>query len=116
MDQEDAYLAKVLTEKGQAFIETAGWDESLDAADIFEANKKAAESKIVSTISTDNLKSQDILSLHSASFWEDVSFACLNCGTCTYRYQVISFHILSIAVVEEFTRLNLCGGAHVISA
>jgi ferredoxin len=84
VDQKDAYLAKVLTEKGQAFIETAGWDESLDAVGIFEANKKAAEAKIGSTISTDNLKTQDILSLHSASFWEDVSFACLNCGTCTY--------------------------------
>ena len=89
VDQEEAYLAKILTEKGQAFIETAGWDDASDAnatnaGEVFEANKKAAEAKIVSTVSADNLKSQDILSLHSAPFWEDVSFACLNCGTCTY--------------------------------
>ncbi len=31
-----------------------------------------------------NQAEQDILDLHGAPFWEEVSFACLNCGTCTY--------------------------------
>ena len=84
VDLAEAYLANVLTGKGEAFVKAAGWDEPLDTDGIFEANKKAAEAKIVSTISTGNLKNQNILSLHSASFWEDASFACLNCGTCTY--------------------------------
>ncbi len=82
--QEDAYLAKVLTEKGEAFVKTAGWDTAADAADVFDTGKQSAEAKIVSTVSTDNLKTQDLLSLHAAPFWEDVSFACLNCGICTY--------------------------------
>jgi len=89
VEQEEGYLAKVLTEKGQNFIKAAGWDTEAHAAasnadDLFDTNKKAAEAKIVSTVSTDNLNNQDILSLHSAPFWEDVAFACLNCGTCTY--------------------------------
>jgi ferredoxin len=83
-EQEDGYLAKILTEKGEAFSKAAGWDTETEMDDIFVSNKNAAEAKIVSTVSTDNLKNQDILNLHSATFWEDVSFACLNCGTCTY--------------------------------
>ncbi len=84
VDQDEAYLAKILTEKGAAFASAAGWGTESDEAGIFDTNRQAAEAKIVSTISTDNLKNKDILGLHSASFWEDVSFACLNCGTCTY--------------------------------
>jgi len=84
VDQEEAYLAKILTEKGEALVKTAGWDATADATEVFDTGKQAAEAKIVSTVSTDKLKNQDILSLHSAPFWEDVGFACLNCGTCTY--------------------------------
>ena len=61
------------------------WNQATpEAADAFMAAKDAAEAKIVSTISTDNLADTDLLELHGASFWDDVAFACLNCGTCTF--------------------------------
>ncbi len=84
VDIKDTYLAKVLTEKGEKFLSAAGWDTVEDDTSLFDSKKKEAQAKIKSTVVIDNLKSQDILDLHGAPFWEEVSFACLNCGTCTY--------------------------------
>ena len=83
-DNGDHYLAKVLTDKGAALLKSAGWDAETDGESLFESKKEAAEAKIVSRIATDNLKETDTLVLHEASFWEDISFACINCGTCTF--------------------------------
>jgi ferredoxin len=83
MDQGDAYLAKILTDKGRAFADAAGWTEASDD-DAFDAGQKAAEARIVSSVDTGNLADTDLLELHGAPFWDDVAFACLNCGTCTF--------------------------------
>ena len=84
-DEGEKYLAKILTQKGQKFLEAAGWETvDEDTTTLFDSKKEAAEAKITSTVATGNLKDQDILDLHGAPFWEEVSFACLNCGTCTY--------------------------------
>ncbi len=85
MQKDDSFLAKILTEKGKAFADVAGWNRSSpESADAFMAGKEAAEGKIVSTVETDNLADTDLLELHGASFWDDVAFGCLNCGTCTF--------------------------------
>ncbi len=84
MEQNDAYLAKILTDKGQVFADASGWATTSDDAATFEAGKKAAEDRIVSKIETDNLADTDLLELHGAPFWDDVAFACINCGTCTF--------------------------------
>ena len=65
-------------------MKAADWNEETDGKSLFESKKEAAEAKIVSSIKTDNLKNTDTLALHNASFWEDISFACINCGTCTF--------------------------------
>ena len=49
-----------------------------------EAMKQAAEAKIASFVNTDSLKDIDTIELYKAPFWEEVAFACINCGTCTY--------------------------------
>jgi sulfhydrogenase subunit beta (sulfur reductase) len=84
VDTGDAYLANVLTSKGASLLESAGWHTTSGAASDIEAKKAAAEAEIVSKVPMDNLRNTEILDLHTAPFWEDVSFACLNCGTCTY--------------------------------
>ena len=80
------FLAKVLSDKGAAFVKAAGWNASADsdAPGRMDELKKAAEAKIVSTVQTENLKSIETNDLYSAPFWEEVSFSCINCGTCTY--------------------------------
>lgn len=82
-DQGDHYLAKVLTDKGQALADKSGWTADTDGQVIDEA-KTAAEGKIMATIETDRLQALDTLALHGADFWEDISFSCINCGTCTF--------------------------------
>ena len=86
VDSGDHYLAKVLTEKGGAFLQAAGWKAEADAGAAAQADslKQAAEKKIVSTVQTENLGELDATELYNAPFWEDVSFSCINCGTCTY--------------------------------
>lgn len=83
-DQGDYFLARVLTEKGEDFLKTAGWEEAADDDTAFSEGRQAAEEKIVSRVPTENLADQDLLALYEAPFWEKIAFACLNCGTCTY--------------------------------
>ncbi len=85
MQREAGFLAKILTDKGQAFADAAGWNQATpDEAEAFMAAKEAAEARIASKIETDNLAGPDLLELHGAPFWDDLAFACLNCGTCTF--------------------------------
>jgi ferredoxin len=85
-DAADGYLAKVLTEKGEAFAAAAGWETENDPGltDDMKAAKAAAEAKITAKVSTDRLKGQNTTDLFEAPFWEDVGFSCINCGTCTF--------------------------------
>jgi ferredoxin len=87
VDSEDHYLAKALTEKGEGFLNAAGWDAEVkkdEASKQLKAGKKTAENKISAFVNTDRLGQIDTNELYNASFWEDVAFSCINCGTCTY--------------------------------
>jgi len=87
VDAADHYLAKVLTAKGEKLIKAAGWDTAADtdtAGKQIETGKQAAEAKIAAFVNTDRLKEIDTNELYKAPFWEEVSFSCINCGTCTF--------------------------------
>ena len=88
VDAGDAgFLAHVLTDKGQALINAAGWDatESDAAAEkLLDKKRQAAEARVSATIKTENLRDTGTMVLYEAPFWEDVAFSCINCGTCTY--------------------------------
>ncbi len=87
VDAGDHYLVKVITKKGENVLTAAGWGTAPDADaanDQIETMKQTAEAKITSRISTDAIKDKITTVLFEASFWEDVAFACINCGTCTY--------------------------------
>jgi ferredoxin len=87
IDDTDHFFAKVLTEKGKRLITAAGWDAEIDTADAgkrIEERQQAAEAEIAASVNTDRLKQIDTNELYKAPFWEDVSFSCINCGTCTF--------------------------------
>jgi len=86
VDIDDSYLAKVITDKGQEYLKSAGFDSeaSDDEKKKIEELQKAAEAKISSKISFNKIKSKTVLELYEADFWEDSAFACINCGTCTF--------------------------------
>ncbi|MBU2643888.1 4Fe-4S dicluster domain-containing protein [bacterium] len=79
----DHFIAKALTEKGDILAKAAGWQTEGDAAEL-EAKRVAAEKKISTTVATDRIKTSSVLDLFNAPFWEEIAFACLNCGTCTF--------------------------------
>jgi ferredoxin len=79
----DFYMAKSLTEKGDRLVEAAGWESGAEDA-VFEDRKAVAEAKITKKITTDRIRSSNAQDLFGASFWEEVAFPCLNCGTCTF--------------------------------
>jgi ferredoxin len=85
-DAGDHYLARVLTAKGGAFLKAAGWGTAADAeaGRRLSALRAEAEGRITSRVQTENLRGLPNNDLYGATFWEDVSFACINCGTCTY--------------------------------
>jgi ferredoxin len=80
----EGVAAKALTAKGEALLAAAGWDAAVDGEVDLDARRTKAEGRITSRIETDGLADLDLLDLHGADFWEDVAFACINCGTCTY--------------------------------
>jgi len=87
VETDSRFLAKVLTDKGEKLAAAAGWDTPADEAEAgkqIETAKQAAEAKISARVNTDGLKEIDTVELYKASFWEDVSFSCINCGTCTF--------------------------------
>ncbi len=87
VDCKDHYLAKVITDKGKAFLDTAGFNDlaDQDAADqtIKEMKTKAHEA-VSCSINTENIKKKTVLELYNAPFWEDLSFSCISCSTCAY--------------------------------
>jgi sulfhydrogenase subunit beta (sulfur reductase) len=87
VDAGDHYFVRVITEKGENFLAAAGWSSEVDSDNArhkIETMRQAAEAKITTLISTDKLKDKNTTELFEATFWEDVAFACINCGTCTY--------------------------------
>ena len=86
METEDAFLAKVLTEKGENLLRAADISEPAEDELVQRASaiQLEAEERIVSKVNTSRLAEIETLDLHGADFWEDVQFACINCGVCTY--------------------------------
>jgi formate hydrogenlyase subunit 6/NADH:ubiquinone oxidoreductase subunit I len=83
IETEDHYLARVITSKGQNFLDAAGWQTDGDGGQI-DSLKNLAESKITTSVTTNQLKHKNTTELYGAPFWEEVAFSCINCGTCTY--------------------------------
>ena len=84
VDSGSEFIAKVLTKKGDSFVQAASWKAAKSSDAELNRLKQKAEDAIVSEIATERLADLDTLDLHGADFWEDISFSCINCGTCTY--------------------------------
>jgi formate hydrogenlyase subunit 6/NADH:ubiquinone oxidoreductase subunit I len=85
-DLGENVLSKSLTEKGEALLKKIGQGKPTDDAVQKEAESIAvsASKKIASKVPTDKLRGKVVNDLFDADFWDDVAFACINCGTCTY--------------------------------
>ena len=85
-DLGSTFLVQAVTEKGESLLTSfSGAQESSSAEqDQAAALKNKAEAGMSIQMATDRLKDQPLLPLFNAPFWDEVQFACINCGTCTY--------------------------------
>jgi len=83
VEEADHFLAKAVTAKGENLLKKAGWDQAAASVGI-ESMKAEAEGRVRTSVATERLAGQTIADLFEAPFWEEVAFACINCGTCTY--------------------------------
>jgi sulfhydrogenase subunit beta (sulfur reductase) len=86
IDLGDELVAEVVTTRGAEVLEEAGIRQPATEAmtDKALALQAEAEQSIGATLSTANLKEQDLTALFNAPFWDEVQFACINCGVCTF--------------------------------
>lgn len=85
-DMGDGYLLQAVTQKGEALLGSlsdAG-PAPPGAADALAGLKKGAEERLSVQFDVKSFIEKDMLELFQASFWEEVQFACVNCGTCTF--------------------------------
>jgi sulfhydrogenase subunit beta (sulfur reductase) len=85
-DLGETFFTRGLTDKGEKFLEKAAGGSPAQDADRKDVEDlvSSASNKIQVGVPTDKLKDKVINDLFDAPFWEDVAFACINCGTCTY--------------------------------
>jgi len=86
VDAGEYFLAEVVTEKGNTWVHSAGFNKEADAESIelLHIMRKEAKKKIVSIVAFENINKKETLDLYNESYWDSISFSCLNCGTCTY--------------------------------
>jgi sulfhydrogenase subunit beta (sulfur reductase) len=85
-DLGECFLARAVTEKGQILLHAAGIKRDADEGSRKMADqlKRRAERKITGRVPMDKLEAKDVNALFEAAFWDEVAFACINCGTCTF--------------------------------
>jgi ferredoxin len=85
-DLGDRFLVKGVTEKGNIFLEKLNHGDLADESSLKQAEEtvKTALDKGMSEMPADRLKDKVSKDLFEAPFWDQVAFACINCGTCTY--------------------------------
>jgi ferredoxin len=85
-DVGEVFLARVITAKGDKLLKAGQGFEPAEPELTQRATAiaKMTADKVISKVDTSRLVELDTLSLYEADFWEQVHFACINCGTCTY--------------------------------
>ncbi|MFZ2448648.1 MAG: 4Fe-4S dicluster domain-containing protein [Syntrophobacteraceae bacterium] len=85
-DTGEGYALDVITEKGKNVIDiTTGWESASGAVNAtVEGLESAAVKSIATTFDPAPIAQKDTAELFNAPFWDEVQFACINCGTCTF--------------------------------
>jgi len=83
---DDELVIQVITEKGQELlnsiqgeVETSGGKK-----EVISALQESSLQFIKSVVPTEGLKHREVNSLFNAEFWEELQFACIICGVCTF--------------------------------
>jgi sulfhydrogenase subunit beta (sulfur reductase) len=85
-DVGDGFLLQAFTEKGENLARNVPDGEPVAPAarEKAEALKQSAEAQLGIQFDPKAIAEKDMLELFNASFWDEVQFSCINCGTCTF--------------------------------
>ena len=83
-DIGEGYAAEVLSEKGKAALEDACGSSAAGACLQVAEKKGAAEQSIAAAFDPVAISKIGMLDLYNSPMWEEVQFACINCGACTF--------------------------------
>ena len=85
-DIGETYLVRALTDKGEAFLKKLKGGRSADETDREAALRLSDQARdgMPDVVPVDPIRNKEIKDIFDAPFWDDVAFACLNCGTCTF--------------------------------
>jgi sulfhydrogenase subunit beta (sulfur reductase) len=83
---DDELIIQVITEEGQGLLNDLGVEAEASGAkkEVFSALQESSLQSIKSVVPTEGLQQHDANALFNAEFWEEVQFACINCGVCTF--------------------------------
>lgn len=86
VDLGAGYLARSVTEKGEKLLAglTGGSAVPSGAGAGVDELKKSAESGMAIEFQYGPIAEKQMLELFNSPFWDEVQFACINCGTCTF--------------------------------
>ena len=86
IDLQDELVIQVITEKGLGLLNDLEVEAEASVAkkEVVSALQESSLQSIKSVVPTEGLKQHDANALFNADFWEEVQFACINCGVCTF--------------------------------
>ena len=86
IDLQEELVIQVITEKGLGLLNDLEVEAEASVAkkEVVAALQESSLQSIKSVVSTEGLKQHDANALFNADFWEEVQFACINCGVCTF--------------------------------
>jgi sulfhydrogenase subunit beta (sulfur reductase) len=86
VDTGDGYMLQVLTERGKAALDGASGLKAApsEVSAKVEELRKASEQSIPPAFDTAPIAEKDMAELFASPIWEQIQFACINCGTCTF--------------------------------
>ena len=81
---EGGFVLEVVTEKGQALVEGAGFADAADKAAEVEAAHAAAASSLNPAPELTHVMEKVASRFTDTAFWDKETVKCLSCGACTY--------------------------------
>jgi sulfhydrogenase subunit beta (sulfur reductase) len=86
IDGPDELVVQVITDKGDKLLNEAGIEAEASEAqtETVAALQESSLKSIKSLVPTESLMQHETKALFNSEFWEEVQFACINCGVCTF--------------------------------
>ena len=86
VDTGEGLVARSVTDKGKELLGRISLDVPVpeDAVAMVSELRKKAEQSLGIQFHVDAIATKEMLELFNGPFWDEVQFACINCGTCTF--------------------------------